>query len=657
MSTFFLQQGLVIQRYGQFLEYTARTLQDLYFEEPTTGERLTLSENQFWAEYQTQRLKIVDAFSSPNILLLPELDQTEQIRSLEDLQPKHQVDVMRKLDYIHFMQKQGITRGQRAYIQMELAKVPFKNDSAPPKASTVQAWWKAYETCGFDAFSVVTKHANKVPRKRIDKDSEVLLQRAIDEKYAILTRPSIAGAYKDYKSMVIEESNVRKRQNLPPLQLASQKTFENRINSRSREEMMVSRHGRQAAKHHFNMIKGHLRTAFPLDLVQIDHTPLNLYVLDDVSYIPLGTPHITALKDGESSCLTGMYVSFRPTGLQSVYGAIKHSLVSHQYIADLWPDIENPWPAHGMAATYWTDRGLDFVSGRLRLAVAGLGAGYEHCPVREPWVKGSIERFFGTIEQTFYELLPGRTFSKLQLRDGYNPKEQAVIRFSTLIYLLHKWAADYHNILENSRSLARPLDLWIEGVGKVPPAYPKSIDQLNVILGHRERGKLSHEGLRYEWMTYANEWLQDLMKDLGKGIHLEYVVNLEDLGRIQVLDPRTKTYHTVPNTRPEYANGLSHYQHKYIRKYAAIALERDSAINTLLDTRNRIAEIAQEELAKKDNATKRHLARVAEINSNAVLGGNPRSISKPFREDQSSSDNKLVPPASFTDVPKFSWGI
>jgi putative transposase len=38
------------------------------------------------------------------------------------------------------------------------------------------------------------------------------------------------------------------------------------------------------------MVKGHLPAAHPLDVAEIDHTPMNLYVIDDSSLIPLGRP-------------------------------------------------------------------------------------------------------------------------------------------------------------------------------------------------------------------------------------------------------------------------------------------------------------------------------------------------------------------------------
>lgn len=662
MSTFFLQQGLVIKRSGQFLEFVARTEQELYFEEPSTGKRLTLTEPQFWTEFQTMRITIVDAFSSPEMLHFPEQQEPEQIRSLASLPEKYQDKTRRILQYIWALKKAGISRGQRKLIQDEVKRIAEKigDQEGAPSASMVQRHWEKFEKNNFEVFAVVSGHVDKKRTSSVDPESEQFLQRVIDEKYAIRTRPSIAGAYRDYEKAIKDENSRRSTSRLPLLRKLSVRTFENRIKARPKDEIMIARMGREAARKHFKMIKGHLPSEYPLDMVEIDHTPMNLYVIDDLAYLPLGRPWLTAIKDRYSGVLLGFYLSFQPTGLNSIFGCIKHSLCSHHLAYELWPEIENLWPSFGIAATYLSDRGGDFLAQRYQLAIIELGADYEYCERRTPWLKGSVERFFLTLEQTFFETLPGRTFAGLQLRGSYNPVEDAVIRFSTLVFLLHKWAADYHNIFANSRKQARPLDLWMEGIGVAPPPYPKSPDALNVILGEHYQGTLSHEGIRHEWMTYADEQLGDLMRDQGKGIKLDFVVSPENLGSIHVLDPRSKTYFRVSNTRPDYAEGLSRFQHKYLRKEAGIRLEKSTAVDTLVETRARIAEVTREELLSRKSAAKSQLARIAGVNSNAVLEGRARSIQDPFHGQclagKNASQPSIITPA-FTDVPTFKWGI
>lgn len=669
MGSFFLQNGLVISRFGQILEFTARAEDEIYFEDPTTGKRITLKESAFWAEFQTKRLTVVDAFSSPKALVLPTESPQVQIRNLCDLPQKYQSDVERKVTYIAKLREAGITRGQTRFIADMATRIAeqIRDELGVPGTSTIQSWWKEYERQNYEVYVLINGHASRKRGSPLDDDSEHFLQQQIDDKYAIDTRPTTAGAYRDYKSTLKAANLERVPMGLAPLVKVAERTFYARVDDRPKKEIMIARYGREYARRYFKMIKGHLPADHPLDAVEIDHTPLNLYVIDDLSFLPLGRPWATAIKDRYSGVLLGLYISFQATGLDSIFGAIKHSLTSHHLAYELWHDIENPWPAFGRGNYYVSDRGADFLSPRYASAIVSMGALYERCERRTPWLKGSIERFFLTLEQTFFEAMRGRTFASLEKRGDYNPVKDAVLRFSTLIYLLHKWAADFHNVFPNKRKQARPLDLWRDGICLAPPPYPSSMDELNIILGDHHSGKLSQEGVRFEWLTYSDDNLSELMDVVGKGTEVNFVIPREDLGHVHVQHPRTKEYLWVPCTRPDYASGLSLFQHKYLRKEAGVRLERDTAIDTLSDTRARIQTTLQDEIAAKSTATKVRLAQVAGINSNAVLSGETCSVTTLFGKSVASASDDLAAtnsseqdtavPAPFTNVVRRpAWG-
>lgn len=658
MGSFFLQKGLVISYAGQILEYASRTADELYFEDSETGQRKTLTEPEFWSAHASLQLKIINAFSSPNELILkPEASQSIQtFRDLNLIPKKYQLDHDRKITYIAKLKEAGITRGQRAFIEDSAARIAkeIEDPLGPPGTSTITRWWREIDRSGGDLYVVINRNSFRRHTKRLDKESEHFLQNHIDDRFAKFERPTVVGAYRDYVAQIQLENVERASQQQPLLMIAGERTYGYRIEDRPADEMMIARLGREQARRHFKMVKRHLPADHPLDVVEIDHTPMNLYVIDDQALLPLGRPWLTAIKDRYSGILLGFYVSFRKTSLNSIFGAIKHSLSSHHLAYQFWPDIQNPWPAFGRAVYYASDRGADFLSQRYRNAIKALGSFWEYCERRTPWLKGSIERFFLTLEQTFFEAMPGRTYASLEKRGDYDPKKDAVIRFSTLIYLLHKWAADFHNIQPSVRNQASALEIWQAGIETAPPPYPVSIDELNIILGEHQSGTLSHEGIRFAWLTYADDHLEALMKDIGRGETVNFVVCDEDLGQIYVEHPRTHEYLCIPSTRPEYSNGLSLLQHKFIRAEAGVRLKKSTAIDTLIETRAKIQSTVEEELVANKTARKTQLARIAGINSNAVLAGEARSIVDPFGGGGNGETASTVP--SFTDVPSYAWG-
>lgn len=668
MASFFLEKGLVVQWKGETLEYIARYGEKLYFEQPETGRRETITELKFWTDLQAGLVVVIQTFSSPKQLIIPETSAQPAFTNLADVPERHQKETLRRLQFINKLREAGLTIGQKRLIKVEINRIANQlNDGLrAPSVSTVCRWWRAYNIHQDEASSVISKNAARKKSEHIDEDSEHFLQGSIDTNYLVETKPSMRHSYGAYVAELSIENARRKELQLKSLRCVSERTYNNRIYSLDQYETAKARLGEQKARHLFKMINGHLPAEYPLDAVEIDHTPINLFAIDDIAYLPLGRPWLTAIKDRFSKILLGFYVSFQATGLSSIFGAIKHSLYSHHMAYERWPELENPWPAYGRGALYVSDRGADFRSLRYRAAIASLGSKYEHCERWSPWLKGSIERFFGTLDQTFFESMPGKSFSCIEARGSYDSAKQAVIRFSTLIFLLHKWAVDYHNIAQHSRTHASPLELWNEGIGMAPPPYPANIDELNIILGERHEGVLSQEGVRFLGLNYADQELRDLRNHIGLDKKVDYAVCLEDLGHIHIKHPITGTYFKVPCTRQDYALSLSVFQHKYLRKQAKLTASDIAPIDVLMRTRIRIASVIAEEVTNKENATKVRLARIAGINSNNVLRGLTQSITKPF-EGQTLAPPPAPPPTPptpptpveipITSTPRYAWGV
>lgn len=658
MGQFHLEAGLVIERQSKILELVSRTIGKLHFEEPSTGDRETLTDATFWNEVYTKRLRIIDATSTPHQLTYQESPPLEINKSLADLPTHIQDSTMRRFQYIQHMKTQGISRGQSKLI-LHAAENFAKTTQDPygaPSASTIQRWWRAYDKKKGDIFVIVDKNAYRQRTQQLDADSEDFLQRHIETLYLLPTQPTATGAFRGYCIALKQENAERLKAELRPLHLCSYRTFVRRIQKLPKQEVMVARLGREAARHYFHMVKGALPSRYPLDAVEIDHSPLNVFVIDDVAFLPLGRPWITVLKDRLSSAILGFYITFRKTGLDSIFGAIKHSLHSHHYVRDLYPDFENDWSAFGLGAEYVTDRGADFLSQRYRVAITSLGARYSYCEVRSPWLKGSVERFFRTLEQSFFEAMPGRTYATLAERRDYDAQADAVIRFSTFVYLMHKWCVDFHNVTPNLRKQATPNQLWADGIQMAPPIYAKSIDQLDIVLGEHHSSALSHEGLRFEWLQYADEGLEEVLKQFGKKVRLDFVVSPDNLGQIQVKHPTTGNYFSVRCTRPDYAEGLTLYQHRYIRKSDREVLKASPTVDTLINTRAHIQETIREEMTAKKARCANHFARVTDINSNRTLDGETQTVLYPFAGQTVATPKPITVETPFTPVSIYGWG-
>ena len=82
---------------------------------------------------------------------------------------------------------------------------------------------------------------------------------------------------------------------------------------------MVARYGRAVADKTFNSVKYEPpQTKRPMEVVEIDHTLLPLYVVDPETNLPIGTPTLTTAIDRYTGIPIGYYVSYEPPSYLSV---------------------------------------------------------------------------------------------------------------------------------------------------------------------------------------------------------------------------------------------------------------------------------------------------------------------------------------------------
>ena len=663
---FYFEQGLVIERQGRVLEYRHRSDVSCYFEDPQSRDIIPITETEFWDEYAREELRILPARSTPKELDLPKPD--EEPRPLPVLSVKHEKEHARKLRYIREIEQRGITRGQIELLQEAISEIAKEDkDPNPPAAMTVSEWMRKLDRAHGDVLELVPASAWKLTRERLIPEHEGILAKLVEDHFTGFGEGSATDVFNEKYPPALVSLNAELANAGKPLEAPiALRTFTRRTEKVDRFDLAVMRYGYQEARRMFRMAKGHMPGTYPLAYVEIDHAQLRLWVVDDKLGLPLGRPWVTVVRDRYSGMVLGFYVSFRGPSLASTFAAIRHSLHYHGDLNKCFPDLEHSWVAFGRGTTYVSDRGRDFLSGRYQTAILQLGSYFNYCESRTPWHKPNIERIFLSIYSDLLETMPGQVFKGLSYSRDYNPKKDAVVRFSTLTYLLVKWAVDHHPYKPNRYRQARPVDLWLDGIGDAPPGHLPNMDALNIVLGDRHPGTMSNHGIQYKHLTWADDGLKSLFDAIGKK-ELHFVINEENLGRIHVENPRTRTWFQVACTRPDYAEGLSAYQHQQVIRQAKAKLERISNIDQLMVVRQRYREKIAEELACKESAAKLKIARYCGIDSTSVFAGCNKSLADLLPANEStgaaSHDSALpsgkprIPDVPFTDVPIFQWSV
>jgi hypothetical protein len=141
--------------------------------------------------------------------------------------------------------------------------------------------------------------ATSGPRKggrRLDPEIEARVNQAIEEVYLKPERPTL-------KRVLVE---IRRDCSAAGLKSPSMKALRARVTARSLRERVQAREGAEAAGDRFRQVKIGLRTERPLQVVQIDHTKVDIMLVDDVTRACIGRPWLTLVLDVHTRTVLGV---------------------------------------------------------------------------------------------------------------------------------------------------------------------------------------------------------------------------------------------------------------------------------------------------------------------------------------------------------------
>ena len=133
----------------------------------------------------------------------------------------------------------------------------------------------------------------------------------------------------------------------------------------------------------------------PNEIWQADHTPLDIWLLDDKGNP--ARPWLTTIIDDYSRAIAGYFLSFQTPS------AIQTALALRQAI---WRKAEAHWHVCGIPDTLYTDHGSDFTSRHLEQVSVDLKMQLVFSLPGAPRGRGKIERFFATVNQLLLPIYP-----------------------------------------------------------------------------------------------------------------------------------------------------------------------------------------------------------------------------------------------------------
>lgn len=449
-----------------------------------------------------------------------------------------------------------------------LDKIFAADMSKRPNWRTLVRWRQSYLENGGGFVSLVAKrHAMGNRKSRVEGD-EVVFEKAL-ARFLDSKRPSIIDAYRYYCDSIelLNEGVVDGK--VPKISYTS---FRKRIQSLPPYPVALARHGKFMADQWFAHCFSHIRPTRILERVEIDHTPLDVILIDDDLLVPIGRPYLTLLIDVFSGCILGFHLSYKSPSYVSVAKAIVHA-TKPKNLEGLSITLQNSWPCFGKIETLVVDNGAEFWSHNLEQACRESGINVQYNPVRKPWLKPFVESFFGVVNKHFLSDFPGKTFSNILQREEYNPQKDAVIRFSTFVEEFQRWIVDIYHQDANSRQTRIPILRWNQGFETFPPFKMEAEDEkrFETHMFITLKKKLTNNGFKYLELKYDSVALGEYRMEYPQTKEsAEKLIKLDpdDLSSIRVYLEERNGYLTVPCDDPVgYTNGLSLHEHKAILNY------------------------------------------------------------------------------------------
>ena len=542
MQTFSLRAQLSVLLNGRRLVLTNRLMDRRLAFKDDFGEPVVLTEAEFYRLYERKELACDPA--QPYLGTIPLIRNAPP--DLTCFSKAHSDEALRRRAYLE------------ALFQLDCPRLPNDNElrehlkaihsviqdaKRPPSPLTVRRWAHSYRAkC---VVQLVPQHCKKGRAAVIREDLEDLLQVSLEEAYLKPERPTIAQVYEDFRSRVDRVNKGR----LPSqqLRLPSGLTVRRYIARLDQYQVDCKRLGKHAADKKHRNATGQLTVGKILERWEIDHTLLDVLVVDLKTGEVVGRPYITVILDRHSRMVMAFFIHLSAPNTESVLRTIERAIrPKHAWLSN-YPTVINEWRARGLPRYILPDNAAEFHSCELQPAFNELGMEFLYPKSRGPEMKGAVERFFRTMAEDLIHRLPGTTFSNTRERGDYPSEKLACLTLADLEAAVIKWIVDRY-LQKPHRGLSglTPAKVWEQGEVERTPLLPVDLDALECILSYRKDARLHHYGVEVDRQQYHSAELAELRLRLGKEARVD-VRFRDELGHVWVRDPDRKIFLQVPN--------------------------------------------------------------------------------------------------------------
>lgn len=411
---------------------------------------------------------------------------------------------------------------------------------------TLYEWIKLYEQTQNKSSLVPNTSQRGKKGSRLDPKVDKVIDEVLEDLYLNKQRYSFRRIYnKIYtacKHLKLE----------PP----HENTVRNRIDKLDQKTVVKKRHGYKKAQQQFKNYEGEFPEGnYPLEFVQIDHTPLDIRVVDSIHREPLGRPYLTLAIDVYSRMIVGMYLSLQEPGYYNVSQCLFSIFTQKDNLLRKY-EIDEDWNIFGIPRIIGVDNGSDLVSSDMQRVCDEYGITLMKRPVARPQFGPHVERVLGTINSEVHNL-PGTTKSNIFEKGDYKSDKEAMYTLDELTKWLIKYIVNIYHKEYHSGILSTPEEKYMKGImgddenpgiGFLPPIVD-NLEEVKISLLPTEFRTIQKDGISLDGITYYADVLRHWIgKKDSNGKTISHKIKRDPLNiqKIYFYDSELKEYFEIP---------------------------------------------------------------------------------------------------------------
>lgn len=493
-------------------------------------------------------------------------------------------------------------------VQLSYGDGEQKRISTKLSITSVYRWIGLYEQSGGDIRSLIPNWDKAGRRNYLDNSVDQIVSEVIGELHLQREQHGLDELYLEARLRVADANETRDVET--PLTTPSRSTIHRRIQKEGAITRFSARHGKRAAKRAFSQYGQMTKVERPLERVEIDHTPVDVILIDAEDGLPLGRPTLTSVMDVATRYPLGYYLGFEPPSYLTVCEALAHAFKPKGDVCARYKTAHD-WISYGLPRTLAVDNGREFKGRNLEDACLSLGIIIQYMPVMTPHFKGSIERLFRTQNSGLFHTLEGTTFANIFERGDYRSLEVAKLTLSDIDRALHIFLLDYYAERFHEGIQGIPARRWERYIADgFQPNLPANVEDIDILLGRTLTRTLFHygveiDGLRYNHSDLAH--LRDQLKPNEQQVKVKY--HPGDISRIFIYNPFDRQYIEALAVNKAYAEGLSLWKHQVIRAFLKKERGRVDAEGLGWAKRQVREIVAEAKVRQRQNRSRRSVAR------------------------------------------------